>query len=163
MKQGVRAQTGIIRFGIKLCAVPCKHVNESSSSTHCWRFLDQPIRHHFGKGASCIKFAVILFPRLPRNSYILFRTRSKLTARLTTPFNDYCWRPFPWLLYHSRTSLSVLTYGHVQKRKGNLLLSASSTATCSTQLDQNTVTLTTDFHPSNNAHPLISLQSSPGH
>lgn len=51
----------------------------------------------------------------------------------------------------------------MQKGKGNLLLSASSTATCSTQLDQNTVTLTTDFHPSNNAHPLISLQSSPGH
>ena len=57
----------------------------------------------------------------------------------------------------------LLTYGHVQRMKGNLLLSVSSTATCSTQLGQNTVTLTTDFHPSKNAHPLISLQSSPGH
>jgi len=44
MKQRVKAQTEIIRFGIRLSAVPCKRVNESSSSTHCWTFLDQPIR-----------------------------------------------------------------------------------------------------------------------
>jgi len=42
-------QTGIIRIGMKLSPDPCEHVNEFSSSTHYWRFLDQPIRHQLWK------------------------------------------------------------------------------------------------------------------
>lgn len=168
---GVKTHNGLIRFGIKLSAVPCKHINESSSSTHCWRsssthcwrFLDQPIRHQFWKRSllhqiSCYSISALAKKFIHSISY------PRKTHGATDSSDE-------WLLL-SVSSMTLVPLSHftfcvdirsVQRRKGDLLLSASSTATCSTQLDQNTVTLTTDFHPSNNAHPLISLQSTPGH
>jgi hypothetical protein len=106
---------------------------------HWRRFLDQLIRHHLLKRSllhqiSCYSVST------PVQQF----TNSISYPHKTHRANDNSVQCYCCQCFHDSCTTHALycvfIYSHVQRRKGSLLLSASSTATCSTQLDHNTET-----------------------